>query len=165
MKNLLLVRHAKSSWKEPHLEDHERPLNARGKRDGSFMPGYIRNRKLIPDFIMSSHAERAHRTAQYFADEFKDNIQAFEVCRDLYFGSLEDWMYEINSLGEHIKFPAFFSHNPNITYLTNNFTDEKIDNVPTCGVIHLISEADQWADLDFDNTNVAGLHFPKLLIR
>ena len=163
MKNVLLIRHAKSSWEDPHLSDVDRPLNKRGKRDGAFMPGFLRAKGLIPDTIISSHAKRAYNTATYFADEFSKEIKAIHKSTDLYFGSIEDWMYEINSLDESINFPAFFSHNPTITYMANKFADDYIDNLPTCGVVHLISTSESWDGFHFENTHVEGLYFPKLV--
>jgi len=63
MKNFLLVRHAKSSWSDPSLDDKDRPLNARGKRDAPFMASYLRDLALIPDILFSSPAKRAYKTA------------------------------------------------------------------------------------------------------
>jgi phosphohistidine phosphatase len=64
MKSLLILRHAKSSWKHPELTDHDRPLNNRGKRDASRMGEILRSEYLIPEAIISSTAARAHVTAE-----------------------------------------------------------------------------------------------------
>ena len=56
MKSLLILRHAKSSWKHPELTDHDRPLNKRGKRDASRMGEILRSEHLIPEAIISSTA-------------------------------------------------------------------------------------------------------------
>ena len=64
MKTLLVLRHAKSSWKDPGLEDHDRPLNKRGKRDAPRMGKLLRDEKLVPDLIVSSTAVRAQSTAK-----------------------------------------------------------------------------------------------------
>jgi len=49
------------------------------------------------------------------------------------------------------------------TYFANSFTDELFDNVPTCGIIHLVSTATKWSDLDIKNTKVKNYYFPKLI--
>ncbi len=160
MKQLLLVRHAKSSWKEPGLTDELRPLNKRGKRDGPFMAKYIHDGGLIIDALFSSPAKRAFSTSRFFAKEFGLEVS---LESDLYFGSESDWLYMINELDEAVKFPAYFSHNPTITYFANSFEGELIENVPTCGIIHLVSLADNWADLDRNNTKINNYYFPKLV--
>jgi len=67
MKSLLILRHAKSSWKHPELTDHDRPLNKRGKRDAPRMGKILRSEHLIPEAIISSTAARAHVTAEAVA--------------------------------------------------------------------------------------------------
>ena len=163
MKQLLLIRHAKSSWDFPELPDKERPLNKRGKRDAPFMASYCREMGLILDKLISSPAKRAYTTAQFFHAEFTNEVTDLEKESDLYFGSEKDWLYLINDLDESVGFPAFFSHNPSITYFANSFTDEYIDNVPTCGIIHLRSDVDKWCALHYDNTKIANYYFPKLV--
>ena len=54
MKSVLILRHAKSSWKQPDLNDHDRPLNKRGKRDAQRMGELLRNEHLIPESVISS---------------------------------------------------------------------------------------------------------------
>ena len=69
MKTLLILRHAKSSWKDPALADHDRPLNKRGKSDAPRMGALMRQLGLIPELILSSTAKRAYITAEAAADE------------------------------------------------------------------------------------------------
>ncbi len=161
MKKLLLVRHAKSSWKDPSLTDKERPLNNRGKRDAPFMANYVESQGITVTDIISSPAKRAYKTAVAFHEVFEGSTIQKES--DLYFGSESDWMYIINQLDESISIPAFFSHNPTITYFANSFRNGNFDNVPTCGVISLESSSDKWKDLDYLNTRVVNAWFPKLV--
>jgi phosphohistidine phosphatase len=67
MKSILILRHAKSSRKDPDLTDHDRPLNKRGKRDAPRMGRLLRKENLVPDIIISSTAMRARATAQAVA--------------------------------------------------------------------------------------------------
>ncbi len=159
MKQLLLVRHAKSSWSNQGLRDVDRPLNERGKRDAPLMAKYCKNKGLHIDHILSSPAKRAYKTAKKFHKQFPNSILDKET--DLYFGSMEDWLYIIQSLPETSNMPAFFSHNPTITYFANTFSGPTTDNVPTCGVVRLQSTADRWADIDYNNTEVLAFYFPK----
>ncbi len=163
MKELILVRHAKSSWSNPGLADRDRPLNKRGNRDAPIMASFLRSKNIIPDILKSSPANRAYSTAEYFSEEFESELKDFEKYQDLYFGSENDWLFLIQNTDEKYSFPVFFSHNPTITYFSNQFTENYIENVPTCGVIHLKSEADYWKDLSFHNTKVIATYFPKLI--
>lgn len=161
MKSILLIRHAKSSWEYPQLTDEERPLNDRGNRDAPMMAAHIRNEGLIPSHLITSPARRAYDTASYFYSEFeKDGAELWKES-DLYFGSETDWLHLINILEDDIKFPFFFSHNPTITYFANRFTNNWIDNIPTCGVVYIESSADNWKDFYFDNSIIRELYFPK----
>jgi len=67
MKRLYLVRHAKSSWNRPELDDIDRPLNKRGKRDAPFMGQRLKQHDVCPDLIISSPAKRALKTAKIIA--------------------------------------------------------------------------------------------------
>ena len=163
MKELILVRHAKSSWSNPGLDDIDRPLNGRGKRDAPFMAKFIMDLGIPLSHIISSPANRAYTTASRFYDEFEKTGVSIEKDHDLYFGSESDWLHIINSLDSAVKCPAFFSHNPTITYFANSFTEDYIDNVPTCGIVHLVSSCEDWEQLHYDNTNVKALYFPKAI--
>ena len=63
MKTLLILRHAKSSWKHPELSDHDRPLNKRGRHDAPLIGHLLKEKGLVPDLIISSTAVRAKDTA------------------------------------------------------------------------------------------------------
>jgi phosphohistidine phosphatase len=65
MKTLLILRHAKSSWKDLELQDHDRPLNKRGKQDALRMGKLLRREDLIPDLIVSSTAVRAKKQQNF----------------------------------------------------------------------------------------------------
>ena len=64
MKSALILCHAKSSWKDQALTDHDRPLNKRGKRDAPRIGKLLKNKHLVPEAIISSTARRAHATAE-----------------------------------------------------------------------------------------------------
>lgn len=163
MKQLLLIRHAKSSWKDHSLKDIDRPLNSRGERDAPFMASYCRLLGLVPDAIISSPAKRAYMTASFFYNEFANENKCYDKETELYFGSEEDWEHLINQCDEAYHLPAYFSHNPTITYFANTFTQNHFDNIPTCGIIHLTSTAQTWSALSSGNTSVKNFYFPKLI--
>ena len=68
MKTLLILRHAKSSWKEARLTDHDRPLNKRGHRDAPKMGRLLRDKELVPQMIISSTAKRTRKTVKLVSE-------------------------------------------------------------------------------------------------
>lgn len=164
MKEFLLVRHAKSSWKDAGLMDEERPLNKRGHRDAPRMIDFLIRRSILPSHLISSPAVRAFTTAQYFFDalDSQGDVMIWKE-NELYMIDGDRWLALIQETDSSISFPAFFSHNPAISYFANRFTDNFIENVPTCGVVHLRSSADNWEDVAYDNTVVVGKYFPKTI--
>ena len=94
MKRLLIMRHAKSSWKDTDLTDHERPLKKRGKDDAHRMGKLLRSKKIVPDIILCSTAMRARETAKLLAEsmKFKDKIKYSD---SLYMAEPADILAEI----------------------------------------------------------------------
>ena len=83
MKSVLILRHAKSSWKHPDVSDHDRPLNKRGKRDAPRMGELLQDKHLVSDFIVSSTTKRAHSTAKALAKAagYKgDILESISLC-------------------------------------------------------------------------------------
>jgi phosphohistidine phosphatase len=70
MRTLSLLRHAKSSWDDPELTDHERGLNGRGLRDAPRMGRFIRNNGLVPDLVLCSDAVRTRETMRLVLAEW-----------------------------------------------------------------------------------------------
>lgn len=69
MKELILIRHAKSSWSNPLLEDFERPLNKRGAKNAPFMAKVLKQKEVNPDLIISSPSKRTKDTLDFFIKE------------------------------------------------------------------------------------------------
>ena len=122
---------------------------------------FLVDQGISPDRLISSPAVRAYTTANYFRKGLQLDKESLVKESDLYFGGESDWLDIINSMSDDINCPAFFSHNPTITYFSNQFSDDPFENIPTCGVVHLQSTADKWSALHFDNTKVINHFFPK----
>ena len=107
MKTLLLMRHAKSSWDDPTLQDFDRPLNPRGLRDAPRMGQFLKQNAITPDQIVTSTAVRAQTTAKMVAAECKvtDRVTAIS---DLYHAGIDDWqeMVERESAREDDRIDA-----------------------------------------------------------
>lgn len=145
MKELLLIRHAKSDWGDPSLDDYDRPLNGRGKRDAPLMADRLLEKKIKIDGFFSSPAKRAGKTARIVAAAYrkKDDI----IYRDELYGAGEPVFFDvINGASNHYDCIAIFSHNPGITDFANLLTTTRIDNIPTCGVFAVKADCKKWKD-------------------
>lgn len=143
MKILYLVRHAKSSW-EYDLEDHKRPLNKRGLRDGPMVAARVAKTLPKPDLLMSSDAVRAKTTASYFARAYA--IPESEIV-------LENRMYDfvgdkllqvIRTCPDNVNCLMLFGHNNALTTVVNLLGNKILDNLPTTGCAAIRFEMDNW---------------------
>ncbi len=144
MKQLILVRHAKSDWGDPSLSDFDRPLNERGKQDAPVMAHRLLDNKVKIDAFISSPAKRAKKTARIFAKAYKVKKDDM-IFRDELYGAAENVFWDVITKADN-KFDsvAVFSHNPGITDFANLLTSTKIDNIPTCGIFAIKADCDKW---------------------
>ena len=134
MKHLIFIRHAKSSWSDQGLSDHERPLNQRGQRDAPVMGKWLAQTIYSPEIIIASSAVRAQETAFAFQSACGISETDFMTEPRLYLAGMQEWIQILQeSLGQD-KRAALFSHNPGITQVVNWLCNEAIYNIPTCGV-------------------------------
>ncbi|GIW81776.1 MAG: phosphoglycerate mutase [Gemmatales bacterium] len=146
MKELLIMRHAKSSWKDPDLDDHDRPLNKRGQRDAPRMGKLIRDRNLIPDALISSPARRARTTAEMVVKKF-DFDGVIELNKELYFGSLTSWLRMLQALPDDVKRAMIVGHNPGLEEFLELLTGQH-ERLPTAALAHVALPIDSWSELD-----------------
>jgi phosphohistidine phosphatase len=145
MKTLLVLRHAKSSWNDPALDDHERPLNKRGQRDAPRMGELVREYGLIPDVVISSDAVRARRTAEAVAEAAR---YAGEILLDphLYMARPADILSLLPTVRENAETVMIVGHNPGLEELIEQLTGERQD-LPTAALAQIGLSIEQWRDL------------------
>ena len=148
MKELLLVRHAKSGWDDASLRDIDRPLNARGLKDAPEMGRRLLQRDLQPALIVTSPARRALSTAQLLAEVLGYAAADIEIKDELYAASEEIWLRTIRELPARCNSALIVGHNPEITAVANRLLRSHIANVPTCGLLHVQYAARRWDKLD-----------------
>lgn len=161
MKTLVLVRHAKSSWKDDSLADRDRPLNKRGKRDAPGMARRLADLVGGPDLIVSSPARRALTTARVVAEAVGYPVDAIRVDERIYQATPADILEVIRGLEDGIDRVFLFGHNPGLTELVNELSEPAVDNVPTCGVVDLRLVAGRWADISPTNVRREAFLTPK----
>lgn len=163
MKTLLVLRHAKSSWKDEGISDHDRPLNKRGKQDAPRMGQLIREEGLVPDLILTSSAKRALTTAQMAAEAcgYEGEIQ---VSRDLYATGPEEFIEMLGALPDDVNTVLTVGHNPGLEELVEALTDEA-QGMPTAALAQIVLEIEHWSELSGESTGrLLNLWLPRNLV-
>ena len=161
MKTLTLLRHAKSSWKDASLIDHDRPLNERGKRDLPVMAERIHQVGIRPSLILSSTAVRAWTTAKGIANEISYPVEFLQREQRLYHAGVQRI---IEVLAEQdLGFNSIFlvGHNPGFTDFANYLLPGVTDNIPTCGLVSVMLDSDDWNLKKKKNAELAVYDYPK----
>jgi len=146
MKILVLVRHAKSSWDHPELDDHDRPLNARGRRDAPEMGRRLRERGVVPDAIRSSTAVRARTTAEAIVDALGLGADAVVVDERLYGSSPETILGVVGELDDALESAMVVAHDPGLSDLAYELSGT-IEHMPTCAVAEFRYQVASWSEL------------------
>ena len=148
MKTLLLLRHAKSSWKQPELADHDRPLNKRGKRTAPLMGALLQDEDLIPDLIFCSSAVRAHTTALLVAKacNYRGKIKQTGA---FYLAGPEDYVEVLRQVADKHARVLVVGHNPGLEALIEALTGEAMV-MPTAALAYIELSLKRWRDLDMN---------------
>lgn len=146
MKTLLILRHAKSSLKDPSIADHERPLDELAKKDALRIGKIIRDKDLIPDFVLSSTAVRAKTTAELVAEgcKYKGDII---LEQSLYQTKPKDYLKIIKELSDKYVRVLLIGHNPTVEETIEVFTSLSDITMSACALAHLDLSIKKWSDL------------------
>jgi phosphohistidine phosphatase len=164
MKKLYLVRHAKSSWKHPDLDDFERPLSKRGKRDGPIMGRFLRDKDILLDILISSPAVRAKKTAKIIAKNLAYSKNKIKFDHDIYEASTKDLLIIFSNINDKHNTVMLVGHNPSMTYLANMLASCRIDNIPTCGIVCIELNITSWKEISENCGELIFFEYPKNLI-
>ncbi len=163
MKHIYILRHAKSSWKNLRLTDHERPLNPRGRRDAPAMAAHLKNLNIEISAIYSSTSQRTRETIVPFIESQGLPLDKIHYEKDLYHGMPQDYEYIIQNLESTQDHIMVVGHNPGITTIADRCSKAYIDNVPTCGFLILQTEINDWQSFSFYNCTLVNMIIPKSL--
>ena len=146
MKTLLILRHAKSSWKDDALPDHDRPLNKRGKADAPHMGALLRREELLPDLILCSTAKRARTTAELAAEEsgYEGELR---LSRELYSFDAEPYLEALTELDNEYRSVMIVGHNPAMEELIEALAGQ-YERMPTAALAQIDLPIESWSDLD-----------------
>jgi phosphohistidine phosphatase len=151
MKQILVLRHAKSSWKDSSLADFDRPLNKRGKQDAPRMGALLKAEDLVPDLIISSAAKRALATAEAvaLACGYDADIQA---TRQLYHAGPESYIAVLRTMPEPHQRVMVVGHNPGLESFVEELTGEWL-RMPTAALATIAVRIGEWSALSLDSAN------------
>lgn len=163
MKTLYLVRHAKSSWNDLELEDHERPLLKKGIKRTLKISGFLLEKKIKPGVIVSSTAVRACETAGLIAKKLDYPSDKIVMNESLYFSGMQAMEEVICRLPQESASAMIVGHNPDMTRFANQFVEEKIDYLPTSAVVGINFHCAHWREIMLSTREVLFLVYPKML--
>lgn len=162
MKRLILLRHAKSSWADPSLDDFDRPLGNRGERDAPLMGLRLKARRERPSLILASPAKRAKRTAELLAQALDYPREFLQLEQTLYLADARDVLALAKAQPQQFSSLLLVGHNPGLTELVNQLVPAlRLDNLPTAGLVAIDFPVERWADVEPTTGTLAYYDYPK----
>ncbi len=120
------------------------------------------DKKIAIDVMITSPANRALTTANYFADGYALKKGQLAIIRKLYHARSAIFYNVVSEIDDVITSAAVFSHNPGITDFVNELTTTKIDNMPTCGIFAIKADIDSWKDFKTAKKTFWFFDYPKM---
>jgi phosphohistidine phosphatase len=151
LRRIVVIRHAQSSWDDPSLADHDRPLSKRGRKARSRLRDHIEGLELRPDLVMCSSSRRTRETLAGIRSAFGRKARV-ESDSELYAASAEKLVTELRRLDDQVTTVVLIGHNPGVADLVEllvsaSANDEAaIDTFPTAAVA-VLSVAGPWRAL------------------
>jgi phosphohistidine phosphatase len=147
VKRLVLVRHAKSSWADPAIADHDRPLNKRGRRAATVVGRHLREAGLAPDLVLCSSANRARATLERFGLPPATELR---IEDQLYGAGASALLARLRTVPAAVGSVLVLAHNPGVEDLVGLLVDDRRalpDRFPTAAVAELRLPIRTWAEL------------------
>lgn len=161
MKTLYLLRHAKSSWDNPQLDDFERPLNKRGHHDAPLMGNLMEKLNILPDLIISSPAIRASMTTRIVAESISYPLDKIQYDEKIYEAGESQLLEVIYGVDESINKLMLVGHNPAFTYFSHYLAKHEVNNIPTCGLFGAELDLSTWTKIKKKCGKVILYEYPK----
>lgn len=146
MKNLYIIRHGKSSWDMP-LADELRPLTKRGINDAHLIGNALKVYDLPFLNVYVSVSKRTQETFEIIESYINERIETKIVTKELYTFSKNELINFLKKLPNNQNAILIFGHNFALTDFVNDFGSKAIENLPTCGFVHLYFDIDSWQQL------------------
>lgn len=162
-RHLALLRHAKSSWSDPHLDDHDRPLAPRGRRAATRVGLYMRQEGIAPDLVLCSSATRARQTLDLL--DLATNTEVF-VEDELYGATATVLLARLRRVGNTTRSVLLVGHNPGIQDTAISLArnpEDLTDKFPTATLAELLLPNAAWKDLRLGIARLQALVVPRNL--
>jgi phosphohistidine phosphatase len=160
-RQLLLLRHAKSSWDDPALSDHDRPLAGRGRKAAKLIGEHLRHQQVPVALVLCSSARRARETV-----ELVDPPGEIQVEREIYDASADQLLERLRGLSSDVEVAMLVGHNPAIQELAialTRGTDDLAGRKFPTGALAMLSLAGPWQTLSPEQTELVAFITPKQL--
>jgi phosphohistidine phosphatase len=161
MKTIYLVRHAKSDWGNAHITDFDRTLNDRGMKSAPLMASLLKKKKVVPELIISSPANRALTTAELFCEILGYQKEQIQKRIEIYEGGTRQLLKIVHEIDNRFETAMLFGHNPTITQFSNLLAGNHLENMVTCGVARIDMKVKSWNDAASDTGQLVWYEFPK----
>lgn len=160
VKRLFLIRHGKAEWNSESGMDFDRALHQRGRLNVIEMAEKIADTPFSPDLIVSSPAQRAFSTAQYFAKFWNMMEQNIQIRSQIYEAKVKTLLNLVNQFENQYQTIAMFGHNPGFTDLANYLCKDYIYNIPTSGVVLYEFPFEEWKFISADTAKLLLFNYP-----
>jgi phosphohistidine phosphatase len=153
---LYLLRHAKSSWDDPELADHDRPLSGRGRRNAAVLADQLRREGISPELVLCSSARRTTETVEAAGVE-----GAISVEDGLYGASATELLERLRAVPDEISSVMLVGHNPGLEDLAAELAGpDAPERLPTAALVTLELEGG-WCELDEAHCRLVGTVVPR----
>ncbi|SRR6266516_2258260 len=169
MKRVYLLRHAKSSWKEPGLADPDRPLSGRGRRAAKTIGWHLREQRIAPELVLCSPARRARETLERIEPAF--GARAVRVGPRLYSATPDLLLELLRGVPETVAAVMLIGHNPSLEHLAVELARPSPElraleaKYPTAALATLTFDVSSWSSLDAGTGELVGFVRPRDLDR
>ncbi|WP_045689976.1 SixA phosphatase family protein [Hymenobacter sp. AT01-02] len=161
MKTLYLMRHAKSSWDFDDLDDHQRPLNDRGRDDAPRMGQALAKRDIQLNLLLTSPAVRALSTAALVAKEIDYPHEKIQVVESIYEATVLDLLQVVRQCPDEADSVLLVGHNNTLTDFANLLSPSSIPDMPTASIVCIKFSCAHWAEVDQANAEFYFFDKPK----
>ena len=176
MKYLTVLRHAKSSWDQPGVSDHDRTLSERGLRAAPAIARFLQDTyfggsgkaplMLAPQRIIASTAERAHKTAQVMREAFRLAPDAMQLESRLYLAPPTVILDLVRDCDEEFRHIVVVGHNPGLhEFCDRMLARASIPRMPTCAAVIMGLPHEYWGMADWQEAQLIAYATPKALER
>ena len=164
MKNIIILRHAKSDWSDSTLDDFDRPLNKRGKKAAPLMGKILALSQVPVNLVLSSPANRAKNTALLALEELDYDVPVKWV-EDFYHGDTSSFLDTIKELDDSIETIMVVGHNPGLENLIEDLVSAGSLQIklPTAGLVFIECSSPTWTMIDQSYCELKWFLIPRLI--